>query len=112
MLYEVITRAVAVDRDAALRDAACGEIAACAGRAVERQRVVDGVAAGAVGMADDVDVGLGIAGQVLRELVQHRAQAGLDVGLADVEGDVARDLQLEPVVLRPRDLDAGALGLV
>jgi hypothetical protein len=43
-------------------------------------------------------------------LVRLWAHLGLDVGLADVEGDVTRDFQLELVIRRPGHLDAGALG--
>src|SRR3569623_3791433 len=60
-------------------------------------------------MADDGDSGivaLDIAGG---ELVEQRPEIRLDVGAVYVKGDIARNVELEPVVRRLRHLHAGAL---
>ena len=63
--------------------------------AVERERPVDVVAAGAVRVADDGDVGARVLVQRAREAVQDRTEVGLDVRASRVERDVARDFQLQ-----------------
>src|SRR5690606_1582646 len=102
--------AAPVDGEAVHRHAAAGQIVAGAGGAVDRERVGDGVGAGAVGMADHGDQGGRVLVQAAGEFIQDRAEVRLDVGAADVERDVAGNVELEPVVLGLADLDAGALG--
>jgi hypothetical protein len=78
-----LARAFAGDVDARCRHAAAGEVVAHAVGALDRQRVVDGVAAGAVGVANNAHAHRRI--EPLRELVEHRPHLRLDVGAADVE---------------------------
>ncbi|EWS59523.1 hypothetical protein Y694_02649 [Methylibium sp. T29-B] len=85
------------------------QIVAHALRAVDRQRVVDRVAAGAVGVADHAHLQRRVVGQAVGKAVEHGAQFGLDGRLAGVEGDVARHVELELVVGGARHVDAGAL---
>ena len=61
-------------------------------------------------MSDDADLGVGLAAQALRKLVQDRPQVWLDVGLARVERNVTRNIQLELIVgrLRYRHASAGS----
>jgi hypothetical protein len=91
------------------RDASIGQVVAHAGGALDRQRIVDRVAAARVGMTDDPHGGGRVGDQRLREAVEHRAQVRLDVGAADTERHVARDLELQLVVRGLRDRDRGAL---
>jgi len=105
-----LARAAAVDRDALGRDAAVGEAVAHARGAVDRERVVDRVVAGAVRVADDPHGRRGIRAKRLREAVEDRPEVRLDVGSSGAERHVARHLELELVVGRLRDRDAGALG--
>ena len=77
------------------------------GRALERQPIVDRLAAGVVGVADHRHAHARV--EALRELVEHRSHLRLDLRAADVEREVARHVDLELVVLRARDVDAGAL---
>jgi len=74
------------------------------------QRVVDGVGAGVVGVADDAHFGIRVVAQARGELVEDRLEVGLDVGPAGVERNVAGNLQLQLVVGRLGHRHAGALG--
>jgi len=103
-----LVRAATVDRDARRVDAAPSEILARVGRAVDRQRVVDRVGAGDVGVPDDAHGGCRVRVQRLREAVENRLEIGLDVGATGVERDVARNLELQLVVGGLRNAHAGA----
>ena len=61
-------------------------------------------------MADDEHLGARLLAQALRKLVEDRAQPRLKVGAAGLERDVVRDVQLQLVVGRLRDLHPGAGG--
>jgi len=105
-----LARAAAFGADDARIGAARHQVVAHAVGALLRQRVVDGVGAGRVGVADHQHFGARLLAQALCELVQDRAQARLQVGAAGFKGNVVGDVQLELVVRRLRDLHAGAGG--
>ena len=90
--------AAAFDGDAVRRDAALRQVVAGAGCAVDRQRLVDRLAADAVGVADDGHGGGRVFIQGLCEALQHWTEVRLDVRTAGVERHVGRDFQLQAVI--------------
>src|SRR5690606_2132916 len=102
--------AAAVDLDAAAVDAARDEVVARAGRAAHRQRIVDRVIAGAVGVADDRHDRVRMLVERLREAIEHGAQGRIDLRAVGGERNIARDFQAQAVVRRLAHADAGALG--
>ena len=77
---------------------------------MQRQRIVDGVGTGAVGMADDAHFGIRVVAQAVGEAVQDGGEIAGDVRAAGGEGNVAGDVQLELVVRRLGHAHARALG--
>src|SRR5690606_13475719 len=76
--------------------------------AVQRQRIVDRVGAGVVGMADNGDGRRRIVDQPGREAIEDGAEVAVDFGTAGGEGNIAGDVQLQAIVRRLRDFDTGA----
>src|SRR5690606_22702482 len=72
------------------------------------QRIVDRVGAGVVGVADDGDGRRRIVDQPGREAIEDGAEVAVDFGTAGGEGNIAGDVQLQAIVRRLRDFDAGA----
>ena len=71
--------ATAFRLNAAAADAALHQIVTRAVGTVERQRVVDGIRTGAVGMADDAHLSIGAAAQAFGKAVQNGRKVALDV---------------------------------
>src|SRR5690606_15752153 len=112
VLRDRLAAAAAVDLDLSDRHAARDEIVPGAGGAVDRERIVDRVVTGAVGVSDDLHHRTRVGDKRLREPVEDRPGVAADVGTVHVEGDVAGDVQHEQVLVRAHHLDAGALGRV
>lgn len=104
-----LARTVAFDADAVHGDAMLYQVVAGGVGAVERQRVVDGIATGVVGMADDAHRGDRVLLQGGGKAVQHRSQVGLDGIAAAVERYIAGDVELQLVIAGLADADAGTL---
>jgi hypothetical protein len=79
-------------------------------RAVDRQGIIERIAAGIVGMADDGHRGGRMLDQRVAEAIQNGPEIRFDIRAIGIKRDVAGDFQLQAIISRLADLDAGALG--
>jgi hypothetical protein len=101
-------RTPAVDRDPTCGHPARDQIVARRRSAIHRQRIVHRVAPRAVGMADDRDRCHRVLLERRRQTIENRTHIRLDVIAADVEGNIARNVELELIVGGLRNLYPGA----
>ena len=85
--------AIAAGADTRLLDAAAGQVIRHRQRAPLRQLLVVRIAAGRIGMAVHVDIGLVILRQRLRHLIQRPLELRLHRGRIIGEGDARRDIE-------------------
>ena len=84
------------------------EVVACGIGTVERQRIVDGVGAGVVGVADDGHIGDRVLVQGLGQAVQDGAHVAVEHGRVGGEACIGRHVDLQAVVGGLADLHGRA----